>query len=69
MIGFVGSASQFRQNLIVDVVVIERVEALAIMCDAGIEGRIEPKQMVGARKDVTCKGERKNKSIQQNVSN
>ncbi len=53
VIGFVGATSQFRKNLIVDVVVIERVEALAIMCDARVEGRVEPKKMIGSRENVT----------------
>lgn len=43
MIGFIRSASQFRENLIVDIIVIQRVEALAVVSDARIEGRVESK--------------------------
>lgn len=53
MIGFIGSASQFREDLVVDVVVIERIKTLAVVGNTGEEGRIEAEQMIGARKDVT----------------
>ena len=43
MIRFIRSASQFRENLIVDIIVIQRVEALAVVSDARIEGRVESK--------------------------
>jgi hypothetical protein len=37
MIGFIRSASQFGEYLIVDIIVIQRVEALAVVSDAGIK--------------------------------
>jgi hypothetical protein len=37
----------------VDVVVIQRVEALAVVSDARIKGRVEPEQMIGPREDMT----------------
>ena len=53
MIGFIGAAAQLAEDLIVDVVVVERVETLAVVRDARVEGRVEAEQVIVARKHVT----------------
>jgi hypothetical protein len=58
VIRFVGTAAQLAEDLIVNVVLVERVETLAIVGDARIEWRVEAKQMVVARKHVTWQCDR-----------
>lgn len=53
VIGFIGAAAQLAEDLIVDVVVVERVETLAVVRDARVEGRVEAEQVIVARKHVT----------------
>ena len=54
VIGFVWSTSQFAEDLIVDVVVIERVETLAVVRVTRVEGRVETEQVIISRKHVAC---------------
>lgn len=53
MIWFVRSASQFGNKLIVDIVVIERVEALAVVSNGRKEGRIKAEQMIRSSEHMT----------------
>lgn len=51
--------------MIVYVVVVERIEAVAIVRDSRVERRIETEQMIGPGKHVTCafkRGKKENKT-------
>lgn len=52
MVGFVRSAPELGKNLIVHVVVVERVETVAVVCYPRVERGVESKQVIGPREHM-----------------